>query len=184
MKKAYRSVMYGFVTTLSLGSLCSVTAYGQQADQQAVKTNNHISAASMVPGIPRHPAGVEIKESPNYHAPVANNDATLDLDNHRLSDAPATNAALTPKQDIIAPPVLPPLTMYDLNSRMQNARASYAGAALAYKQATREGDNARMASEQQQMNISQSQITQLNAQMQAYQAQTAAANKKKKAANH
>ena len=173
MMYGYRSIMYGFVTSLSL---CSVAAYAQTADQKSQKiapANNHISAASLVPGVARHPAGVEIKESPTYHAPLtSNNDATLNLDNRRLSDSgPDGTKALTAKQDIIAPPVLPPLTMYDLNARMQTARASYAGASLAYKQATREGDQARMAAEQQQMATSQSQITQLGAQITACQAQ-------------
>lgn len=185
MTNSYRTLVFGFATTLSL---YSVTAHAQATDQQAQKfdPSMHISAASMVPGVARHPAGVEIKESPNYHAPISNNDATLDLDNHRLSDngPQAASPALTPKQDIIAAPVLGPLTMYDLNARLQTAQATYAGANLAYKQASREGDNARMAAQQQLMATSQTQINGINSQIKAYQAaQAPVAKKKRKVSN-
>jgi hypothetical protein len=182
MMNGYKWVMYSFVTSLGL---FSATAQAQTADKRVAPKwdpSSHVAPAYMYAGLPRNAAtAVEYKESPMYHAPRVDTNATLNLDNRRLSDNSAeTPRALVAKPDIIAAPVLAPLTMYDFNARLQVAQATFAGAQLGYKQAEREGDQPRMAMELSQMNTSASQIAQLNTQIKNYTATTAAPAKKRK----
>ncbi len=179
--------MFGFLTT---AASTAVTANAQTADKTAPKwdPSKHVAPASYYEGLPRVSAGVEVKGSPSDAATFAKSDpnAVLNLDNHRIGDAgPTAATSPTAKSAIIAPPVLAPLTIYDLKARLQVAQATYAGAQLGYKQALREGDNARVATEQAQMTTSMSNIKQLNNQIKTFSVQqqtTATAHRKTKRA--
>ena len=179
MKRTNRTVvhnlslsLYFAIAATGVASGIGVTGAAAQttpdSQQVAPKWNPqaHVAPAYMYRGLPRQNGGVVYKAGPSDPTPVNDPNATLDLDNRRISD-PATQSAPVAKDAIISAPQAQPLTLADYQARLQVAQATYAGAKLGYTQAKREGDQARMTSEQAQMATSMAQITQLQAQIKA-----------------